>query len=78
MKKAIKSEINEALNFIQSNDGYLEDWSSFLSTCSDREVKEIARAIENQFNVPCRTDKDGLDLRVQVKCHLFMGYVPVL
>jgi hypothetical protein len=78
MKKTIKNEINEALKMLEANGLYLEDCSSFVQTLSDKEVYEISKAVEKQCNVPCRPEQEGLDLRVQLKCALFNGAIPVL
>lgn len=78
MKKTIKKELNEALKILEANGLYLEDCTSFIQTLSDKEVYEISKAVEKQCKVPCRPDKEGLDLRVQLKCALFNGAVPVL
>jgi hypothetical protein len=78
MKKTIKNEINEALKMLEENGLYLEDCASFIQTLSDKEVYEVSRAVERQCKTPCRPDKEGLDLRVQLKCALFNGAIPIL
>lgn len=78
MKRIIKKEINDALQTIEANGLYLEDCASFIQTLSDKEVYEVSKAVEKQCKVPCRPDKEGLELRVQLKCALFNGAIPVL
>ena len=78
MKSSTKDEINEVLDMILANDCYLEDCSAFVQSLSDKEAKQIARAIERQFDRPCRKTEDGLDLKVQLKIALMEGCVPIL
>lgn len=78
MKKAIKEEINEALDMIIDNDCQLEDCSTLVARLTNREVKQLARAVEKQFDRPCRKTEDGLDLKVQLKIALMEGFVPIL
>jgi hypothetical protein len=78
MKNSTKEEINEALDMILANDCHLEDCSDFVQSLSGKEAKQLARAVEKQFDRPCRKTEDGLDLKVQLKIALMEGFVPVL
>mgnify|MGYP003288020500 CR=1 FL=1 len=78
MKNSTKNDINEALDMIFENDCQLEDCATLVAKLSDREAKQLARAVEKQFDRPCRKTEDGLDLKVQLKIALMEGFVPVL